>query len=239
MKQSVKWLGLTTLLLINQTTHAVNPPSGWYGGLILGASYAPTINYNYAGSLSGFPRDIKLKYSVFGDVALSAGYRMERYRVEGELLFNGNTYKELQFGNFKIQSTSGESSTTSPAGMVQGLKMKGQTYTGALMINGFYDFFTPGAPTYWVPYVGAGVGYAYVSNGIKFYLNNLEIPGSDLATHANTPAIQGIVGINYFLDDFFAFGLDARYFTTKAIQPFNARAQIASINLSVSGSFCD
>ena len=255
MKQSFKWLGLATLLLAQGASYAVNPPKGWYGGLLLGASYTPNLSHTYTSPLLGAPVKVTLTRSLFGNIALDGGYRLEQFRVEGEFIFNGNPYKELKIGQFTINSASGKLSPTSPSGKAKGLQLKGQTYTAALMANGFFDFFIPGTETSFVPYLGAGIGYARIYNNVKFYEHSLAIPDSNISSVANAPALQGIIGLSYFLDDFAAFGLDFRYLTTKSVSQFNAkkppisaaqqdlvtmpssRLQLASINLTFSGSF--
>ena len=255
MKQYVKLLGLSILLLANEGTYAVNPPQGWYAGLIIGPSYTPNLSHTYNGLLTGTPTKVTLTHTPFGNIAIDAGYRMTGLRLEGEFLFNGNPYKQLKVGSFVINNASGNLSPTTPTGMSKGLQLKGQTYTAALFGNVFYDFFTPGAETSYVPYIGAGIGYARVYNGIKFYEHSLVIPGSNLSSTANAPAVQGIIGLSYFLDDFASFGLDFRYLTTKSFDQFHSkklnasygelalqsqptsRLQLASVNLTFTGSF--
>ena len=46
-----------------------------------------------------------------------------------------------------------------------------------------------------------------------------------------------IVGVGYFVDDFTSIGLDFRYLATKSIEPFNSRNEIASLNVTLNGSF--
>jgi opacity protein-like surface antigen len=89
----------------------------------------------------------------------------------------------------------------------------------------------------WVPYVGFGIGYAHIVNNIKFYANDVAIGGSQISSQVNKPAAQAILGINYFVDDFAAFGIDFRYFTTQKIDNFDSGLKIASVNFTVSGSF--
>ena len=226
MKLSFK-LGLATLLLANVSAYAINPVQGWYGGLILGVSYAPGVNLLFTNPLTFTPTSGNLTYGVFGDIAGQFGYRFNHFRVEGELLINSNTYKELKVGTLTFTSPSQST----------GLRMKGQTNTGAFLVNGFYDFVTPGGQSSFAPYLGLGLGYAYVINGIKFYYNNVLIPGTNVSKSKGTPAGQLIIGLGYFLDDFTEFSLDYRFLTTKKIAPFESRQQISSINLAFNGAF--
>ena len=219
---------VTTLMFVTPFAFAINPVPGLYAGLILGGSFAPTVLFNYISPITLKPAQGNLKYSVFGNLGGQVGYRINQYRIEGEVFFNSDPYKSLQSGPIKILSSS-----SSP-----GYRLKGQTNTAAIMLNGYYDFISTGDDCKFVPYVGAGIGYAYLKNNIKFYYNNIVVPNSILSKSVNSPAVQGIAGVSYFVDDFANFALDVRYFTSKNVQAFsNTRTQFATVNLSVNGSF--
>jgi len=236
MNQSLK-IGLISLLL-GSSAYAANPVQGWYAGIMLGGSYAPSVSGNLyipayplapGISIPALSIPAKLKYGGYGNIAGQLVYRFfDHYRVEGELVGNKNPYKRLTIGSVVI--TAPKSSTT--------LRMKGGTTTGAFLVNGFYDFFTPGADSAFSPYLGVGVGYAHVSDTLKFYYNNVYISGSRYKASSNAAAAQGIIGAGYFLDDFTWFGLDFRYLTSKKIPATDARLQVASINLLFNGTFC-
>jgi len=70
----------------------------------------------------------------------------------------------------------------------------------AFMVNGYYDFL-PGAIL--TPYVGAGVGMAFVDSG----LNSCSLCSTEFA-------YQGIVGIGWNTDSRLRINLDARYHGT-------------------------
>lgn len=227
IQDRLKLLGLTSLFLAPGALYAINPVQGWYGGILLGVSYSPKMNIAVSPPLLGLPTTANLSYSVFGDIAGEVGYRFCQYRAELELLFNNNPYNQLRYDTFTISSP--KTSTD--------LRMKGQTNTGAVMVNGFYDFLTFGGTTSFVPYLGLGVGYAYISNTAKFYFDNTLIPNTNYSKTSSAPAAQGIIGLSYFLDDYTAFGLDYRYFSTKTVSPFTSRQVINSINIGFSGAF--
>lgn len=224
-KQCLAW---STLLLVHGSALAVNPVPGWYGGVMLGATYVPSTDLSFIHPLTITPVTGNLSYSVLGNIAGQVGYRMfNHYRVEGELLFNYNPYNSLEIGSLII--TSPKSSKT--------LRMRGQTTTAAFMINGFYDFLTLGEESYFAPYAGIGIGYAQVKNSVKFYYNNHYIHGTNVSETATTPAAQFVLGLSYFMDDYTTIGMDYRYFTTKSIQPYDSRLQLNSINITLNGSF--
>lgn len=235
----MKWMihpVFATALLTSTAAMAVNPNNGLYGGLLLGGTYSTgnnihfsqstlnTLNNNKKGAV--FTNPGKLSYSGFGNIAGMLGYRINQFRIESELLYNSAPYKKLRIGNVTFLSPKSSS----------GLRMKGNTALGAVMINGFYDFWTAGSTSYFVPYVGAGIGYAKVRNQIKFYNNNNYIAGTNVSKTITSGAAQGIIGASYYLDDFTALSLDYRYITAKNPKPFQNRLQVNSLNLTFTGS---
>ncbi len=225
MKQLLPW---TVIISLTTTpAFAVNPVQGLYAGITLGGTYTPSLTLNFIHPTLLTPVKGSLTYSVLGNIAGQVGYRMKCYRMEAELLYNGNPYSTLQVGNFIVHN-----SNNSP-----GVRMKGLTSTGAIMANGFYDFLPTGDGASFAPYLGLGIGYATVRNNVKFYNNNVYIPDSTFSRTATTPAAQGILGASYFLDDYTSFALDYRYFSTKSVQPFDSRVQLNSVNLTFNGSF--
>ncbi|GGI80870.1 outer membrane protein [Legionella impletisoli] len=230
--------GVALLSLSTSTALAVNPMNGLYAGVILGGSYAPkgTINFNApvtpnstscSSSASCTPASGTLAYSGYGNIGGQIGGRYNQFRVELEPVVNYNPYQKITVGTTKY--TSPKSSTA--------LRLKGSTTTAALMLNAFYDFYTPQSQTDFVPYVGAGIGYANVDNSIQFYCNNVTIPCTQLSESTHSAAVQGIVGAAYFMDDFTWFGLDYRYITTQKVNIMTSRVEVHTINLSFNGMF--
>lgn len=224
--------------LYGSILHAVNPPRGWYAGVFLGPTMTNKMTYPFKNPLTGTNDSGTMKYNVLGNVGVDLGYRINKFRAEGEFFFNASPYDSLQLGSVVIPHTTGKNapaSTTEPT--LETLGMKGYTYTSALLVNGFYDFFSYCEGCFWAPYVGAGIGYAHIVNNIKFYNNDSAIGGSMTSNEVNKPAAQAIVGVNYFVDDFASFGIDFRYFATQKIDHFETGLRIASVNFTVAGSF--
>jgi opacity protein-like surface antigen len=214
---------------IAHNAHAVNPVSGWYAGVFLGASYAPSNDFtlsipNYLSPING-----SLNYSVLGDVGGEIGYRFcERYRLEGEIFYNNSPYNTLMFSAltpaqqsqlltvFPGITLSGQGISIQSSTTASGLTLQGQTNTGAFMFNGYYDFLSPSEDNYAkiVPYIGAGIGYVYAQNNINFYIDGTQLQRFQLTDVFQSVAGQGIAGVNYFLDDFTTLGIDFRYFTS-------------------------
>ncbi len=236
MKSSLK-LSVLAVLLAQGIAHATNPVQGWYAGIMLGGTYTPKTSFTFTNPLTRVTATGHMSYGGLGDFAGQLGYRFwDHYRVEGELVYNSSEYKSLKVGNYTISRSK---KTT-------GLRLKGKTATGAFMVNGIYDFITPGCDTSFSPYVGLGLGYARVSNILQYYNNDTELVGQGISRSTSSPALQGIIGAAYFLDDYTWFGLDFRYFTTKSTKKSNAthtvnsldsRVQFDTINLSFSGIF--
>ncbi|WP_133128201.1 outer membrane protein [Legionella nagasakiensis] len=239
MKQSLK-IGLAVLMLHNNPIHALNPINGWYAGIILGGSYAPNANLTFnlpntpnSGSCSlsatcSTNTTGSFSYSGYGNIGGQIGFRSNHFRAELEPVVNYNPYQNITVNGVTY---------TSP-NQSAGLRLKGDTTTVGVMLNGFYDFYTPGGASNFVPYLGAGVGYAYIQNTIKFYCNNQLISCTSLSSNTNSPIGQGIVGAAYYLDDFTWFGLDYRYITTKELNNIlDSRVQVHTINLSFNGVF--
>lgn len=226
MKLSLK-LSCAALIMISGSAQALNPVQGFYAGIFLGGSWSPNLNLNLDHPLTFASTPVSLKYKVLGDAGGELGYRMDQFRIESELLYNYAPYQSLTIAGYTILSPKKNT----------GLRMKGSTSTGAILLNGYYDAYFLWEQSNWVPYVGAGIGYAYVQNSLNFYYNDVQISGAKISDHANTPIGQVIAGVNFFMDDFTTFSLDARYFSTKKIDPFNTNVQSVSLNLSFNGAF--
>lgn len=226
MKSSLK-LSFAALFIFNSSVQALNPVQGFYAGIFLGGSLSPQINLNVIHPASFTAIPASLKYSVYGDIGGELGYRMNQFRLEGELFYNSSPYHQITLGHatFTTQKKS------------KGFRFKGYTNTGALMLNGYYDAYCLWEQSDWVPYVGAGIGYANIQNNINFYYNNVQILGTKISETQQAPIGQVILGLNYFMDDFTTFALDVRYFSTQKIDPFNTRAQATSLNFSFNGAF--
>ena len=243
----MKRLGLLALLLTNASAYAVNPVQGWYGGMLLGFNYTPSTNFTFPttfvpppeviGLIPAIPThvDITLNYKTMGQIAGEVGYRCGNYRVEGQLGYNNSPYSSL-----KLEGSGGKSITLFAPSTSQHYTFEGSTDTISGMINGYYDFIPTEPDANLAPFVGLGLGYAYTQNVINmnFWYNSTEIREARISRTTTSPAGQVMIGASYFLDDFTAFSLDLRYFTTqKKSEVLQARVQVASVNLTFNGAF--
>ncbi len=213
--------------VISGSAQALNPVAGFYAGIFLGGSWSPNQDLNIISPTTLTSIPASLEYKVFGNLGGELGYRMDQFRVEGELLYNSATYHSFTIAGHTISSPKKSN----------GYRMKGSTNTAAILLNGYYDAYYLWEQSDWVPYIGAGIGYANVQNKLDFYFNNVQIAGTKIADRTNTPIGQVIAGVNYFMDDFTAVGIDFRYFSTRKIDPFNTSVRSASLNLSFNGAF--
>ena len=221
--------GLLALLLTNGTAFALHPVQGWYGGILLGANYTPSTNFTLATPIEGLAARGALNYGLMGEIGGQFGYRFSKYRLEGQFFYNNSPYKSLELNGVTIFA---------PSINTTGYRVEGSTDTGAVMFNGYYDFFGNDTSKSLIPYLGLGVGYAYASNNFKLYYQEIAIDAAQIKAHTTSPAGQVILGASYFLDDFTFFSLDGRYFTTASKSNLlDARVQVYSLNLSFNGAF--
>lgn len=259
----MKRLGLLALLVVNSSAYSLNIIQGWYGGIMLGLNYTPKTNFAFpstfdptasvrsptgtilpvtalSADVSSLFADlatdpITLQYGTLGQIAGQAGYRCGHFRVEGQFGLNSSPYSSLKINNVSISDSSSTYYT-----------FQGNTDTGFGMINAYYDVLPVDTESNFVPFVGAGIGYAYTQNTLKMNFWNDDggtVPGYEFATidakrTTTSPAGQVMIGGSYFLDDFTAFSLDLRYFTTqKKSDVSDARVEVLSVNLTFNGAF--
>lgn len=224
-----------SLLLASSTAFAVEPAEGWYAGFMAGASYAPSTNYTFYPPFSPTftpfittPVVTKLSYHVLANGAGQVGFRCNKFRYEGELVFNTNNYNKLNIGGLTIDDKPG----------IFGLKMEGNTSMVAGIFNVFYEFYDEDySATKWVPYIGAGLGYAYVRNKLDFYLDGVRLNLPDNSRSNSAPIGQAIAGISYFFNDNISLGTDLRYMGTRKFGTYDARVTVATWNLLMNFSF--
>jgi hypothetical protein len=231
--------------------YALNPIQGWYGGVFLGGNYSPnisrTVPYPFPGELYDQPVKETLSYSILGDIGGQIGYRACNFRAEGEFLYNYIPYNGLNIGPIFLTGTS-TSGTTTPiyqnGNITAGkLQFQGSTSTYAWFLNGYYDLFYNNYTDSMVPFVGGGIGYGLFQNWIQFLYENNDLSNANVTKNSSALVYQGIIGLNYFLDDYTAFGLDARYITgtdttvTTYRSSFKITPTIVTLNVSFNGSF--
>lgn len=217
---------ISTIILLQSSQTIASPKQCWYGGITLGVSKAKTVDFFFRNPITKIDQVGNMQYAGYGDIGGQLGYRIDQFRVEGQLLYNYSPYTKL----------------TTPTNVFLGRKdtppfqLKGYTGIAAFMLNGYFDFMSMNAPSGLYPYLGAGVGYADVMNKFSFRHD----PKNVITKHPKnygSPAVQGIIGLGNYLDDFTSINLEYHYLTTKAKSNFRNRPQVNMLNLTLNGAF--
>lgn len=258
MKQLIQ-LGVVSSLLIGQSSFAINPIQGWYVGVLAGVSLGPS-SYPTLFDTSGFyfpppltnpfPNNLLIgtvnNNTIGGGGGGAVGFRMQQFRVEGELFYNYFNAQNFQTGNCILQRPH----LLTPIGTcelyyngynvfeVLGAGFKGSTYGIYGLVNAYYDFMSYDNEKFIVPYVGLGLGGVRLTKSFNF-TSNYTTNSIGLSDSATTAAAQGIVGFSYYLDDYAWLGIDYRYLTSRAITTFSyeSRYSINTINVNANFSF--
>ncbi len=237
----MKRLGLLALLLTSASAYAVNPVQGGYGGILLGLNYTPSTNFIIPTKLDYPLTPTKIEvvpantpatigFGTMGQLAGQVGYRWEKYRAEAQLGYNNSPIKTLKLKHFTLSIPSKNKDVNS--------KASANTLYG--MVNAYYDFLPSDPDSSFAPFVGLGLGYAYTTHTIELKFLNKGVYDKVLTINESTtsPAGQIMIGASIFMDDFTAFSLDLRYFTTSTKSTVtNARVEVLSVNLSFNGAF--
>jgi len=148
--------------------------NGWYVSGSAGLSYLEEQN-NHRGGLNFDTSGSNPGFAVTGAVGKELGYGL---RAEGEI-----GYRQIDIGHATVYAPGG-------TGIASGAGT-GNSHAVSFMGNGYYDFTTGSR---FVPYVGAGIGFADV-NLDRVGVNGVPVTNdSDLAF-----AYQAMAGVGYQL----------------------------------------
>ncbi|KTD06678.1 hypothetical protein Lgra_2516 [Legionella gratiana] len=238
MKQIIKFGFI--LSLISKSAFSLEPVQGFYFGLLGQISHAPNTDLSFTINNVPYSGEVTLG-PIGGGVGTSIGYKIQNFRLEGEFLYNINNYGEFQIGTCTLISPT----VVGPEGICpayiedNGLGFNGNTMGFYGLFNVFYDFMPSDPDKYFVPYLGLGLGGAIIRN--QGNIESTKYSGVDPAitfTSNNSQggfALQGIVGFNYYLDDFTTLGLDFRYVSAMISNnnnnSSNSQFGISTINL--------
>lgn len=270
MKQLIQF-GLISSLLVSQSALAINPIQGFYGGIIAGMSHSNVSTYPLTFFPVGIPsfKGIVNNSSIGGGGGAALGYRIQRFRVEGEAFFNYISSGTLTLNGCTLESPA----VTTPTGIcdkdvgVNGLANRKQagfngSNTAAYgLVNVYYDFFSDDPESTIFPYIGVGIGGARLKKSVNFYANvfktdTVPAPSIGGSVSASSPAAQGIIGIGFFLDDYVWASMDYRYLTTNTISRYeptstntrtrtrmqhglDTRYTLSTLNFSINFAFDD
>ena len=212
------------------TAYAYNSPvNGTYLGFSIGPNYIhdiKNITFPAVPPITTTITNPTLQHKLGIGGALQIGFRMfDRFRLEGEIFSSYNKPRRLNINGTKIPNT------------VFGINGHlNSTYS--FFFNGYIDALTMDISGYnqLAPYVGLGVGKVRTDTEILVYNS-----GSQIATPIHkgqiVSAAQAIVGINYYLDDFTAIGLNYRLQAYKRLDALNKAIYKSNIQITFAFSF--
>ncbi|EEZ97050.1 outer membrane beta-barrel protein [Legionella longbeachae] len=217
MKQIIKFGFILSFL--SNSAFSAEPVQGFYFGLLGQISHAPNPDLTFTINNVPYTGQVTLG-PVGGGVGTSIGYKIHNFRLEAEFLYNINNYGELQVGTCTLISPT----VVGPEGVCpayiqdNGLGFNGNTMGFYGLFNAFYDFTSSNPDVNFVPYLGLGLGAALIRNqgNIESTEYSGIVPAIQFTSNNSQGgfALQGIVGFNYYLDDFTTMGLDFRYVST-------------------------
>jgi opacity protein-like surface antigen len=254
--------------LVSSASFAYYPADGWYFGSFLVGSFFPTsdiplspsqimvLNNSFVyspfiGALGGpFPPiplslSPQISYRFGGGVGAQFGYRWCGIRLEGEGLLDYTNFRHIDINGYRFGKKIVTVPVTNPltgataTSIAFPYSMSGHVAVGALLLNALYDIYNhQGNDVTWFPYLGLGIGYAYIQNKWIININHPDGTGnlvytSVLSVNKNdsTPLLQGILGVGYQMDDFFSVFADYRYLTSKQLSSTDDRLSFHTFNL--------
>lgn len=196
---------ITAALLTTLSAHAATPINGWYSSAFGGYTYVPGNIGNT--TQFGLTRSDTSFQSGF-DAGLSLGFKSNPLRYEGEL-----TYLKANLNQFNVNGVR----QTNPSGY---------TNAGLGLANVYYDF--PGVAMALQPYLGAGIGYAWVQNKLD---STGPLGATSLSNSNSVFAYQATGGLTYNFAENYALSLGYRYVATTNIAELGQMFQAHIANL--------
>jgi opacity protein-like surface antigen len=195
---------LSAALLATGITFAAAPIDGWYTSVFGGYTFVPDNVDNNALGYYINHSSFTSGYNAGGRI----GYKSNPLRYEGEYTFINSSAKY-----FKIN-------------LIGQTGVSGYSQANLAMVNVYYD--TPEMLPAITPFLGFGIGYAYVQD--KLYSTGPS--GNGYFTASNTSfAYQGTAGLTYNFAENYAASLAYRYVATSSSNNLGNvfQAHIASV----------
>lgn len=203
----MKKIVLSTLILASGMASAKPAIDGWYSNVFGGFNQLPG---SISTSGSGVYWD-HARYHFGYDVGGSIGYKSNPLRYEAQFTYMDSETKRFSVNGFEPSLMAGESTAS------------------LLMANVYYDFpdMVPGI----APYIGGGIGYAYVTTRLGAGAGSYYFYGLDV--HDSVFAYQGTAGLTYNFAENYAINIDYRYVGTSNVSSFG---KIFQANLAEVGA---
>ena len=195
---------ITTTLLTTTMAIAATPINGWYASAFGGYTYLPS---NINSTNLGLHRSNAAYQSGF-DAGGSLGFKSNPMRYEGEL-----TYMKANLNHFNVNGVRQTDST-------------GYTNAALGLANVYYDF--PGMTMALQPFLGAGIGYAWVQSKLN---STGPFAATNFSNSNSVFAYQATGGLTYNFAENYALSLGYRYVGTTNIAELGQMFQAHIANL--------
>lgn len=186
---------LSAALLASNVAMAATPINGWYTSVFGGYSYLPD-NMDHSDPISNVLRN-GAKFTSGYNAGGRIGYQSNPLRYEGEYTYVHASAKDFNYNLI-------------PRDFVSGF-----TSANLIMANVYYDF--PDMLPAINPYLGLGIGYAY----LRAKIASDDLLGfTSIDINANAFAYQGTAGLTYNFAENYAVNIAYRYAATDKTDEF-------------------
>ena len=197
---------LSAFLLASGITSAAAPIDGWYSSVFGGYTYIP-------GNVENYTFGYFLNNSSFNkgyNAGARVGFQSNPIRYEAEYTYLHANAKAFQFNN------------------IQQDYVYGYTTANMIMANVYYD--TPEILPAIAPFLGLGIGYAYVQER----LNSIgPVINTFFSMDNGSFAYQGTIGLTYNFATNYSVNLAYRYVATSSSDVFGNIFQAHIANAGV------
>jgi opacity protein-like surface antigen len=207
---------LLSSFITSTPMYAVDLTQGFYGSLFGEVSHGPSSdNTIFTEDGSAFHGVVKFS-NISGGAGFTLGYRYNQFRAEGEFLFNRISTGPVTVGTCTIENVDVVSPTgICTPGVYDSFQAKGLGFSGSStalygLINGIFDLEMFDSTTNVTPYLGVGFGTVSIKNGTSF-INTVAGTSHGYTPTSRSTAMQGILGVSYYMDDYTWATMDFRY----------------------------
>ncbi|MHB1948587.1 MAG: outer membrane protein [Gammaproteobacteria bacterium] len=175
-------------------------------------------------------------YNSGYDIDFAAGVMLCNFRLEGEFLYQNMNRRIKGFYNWhEVSATSGDLFARQVGIPIHHRTANMNSYS--FLANAYYDFRD--SSTHWVPYLGAGIGVAWLNspgettNGALVIHDTTSRVSTAVPTIANSPSLSGTslagqlkAGLAYEINKHFAVSAEYRLFVTSCIHANNSSINV-------------
>jgi opacity protein-like surface antigen len=204
--------------------NAATPQQGPYFGLILGPAFAANIDLIINHPLLKQDKVAKFSYGTAFNGGGQIGYRINKFRFEGEGIYNQSSIVQMQMGRLLLDNQ-----------QLRRLRISGHTRLKAGFFNAYYELYKKESDIRVVPYIGLGAGYARLDNLLMLMFDQTSLYSKTNVT--STPIGQGILGMSFFLTNTFQANIDYRYLATPQHKVLHSRFAFDTLNFSINKVF--